>query len=179
MKYTLEEHRHRFATWAAARAAQRAFTTSKNLIAALESCGVRQYLAKHLEDKIDTDKFCRLHKKWCEDIVANLKKARVKNVTWGRAAKLVAVYLKSMVILGAGSNSPLAHFAYPPVDHILLNNLAGCEKLQSQHQAAWGRIKWTKLDKKCYYQLIDQLRLCLPHGEPFWALEKHWFPVAE
>ena len=179
MKYTLEEHRHRFATWAAARAAQRGFTTSKKLIVALESCGARQYLKDHLEDKIDPAKFLIHHKDWCGQIVLHLKRAGIEKVTWGRAAKLVAVYLKSMVIVGAGSYSPLAHVAHPPVDRVLLQNLARCKKLQSLHKAAWRKTNWTQLNEKSYDNLIDQLRESLLPDEPFWALEKCWFPVAE
>jgi hypothetical protein len=35
-QYTIDIHRHNFAVWAAARAAQRGFTTVENLKAALE-----------------------------------------------------------------------------------------------------------------------------------------------
>jgi len=41
MPYDLAEHRHRFAVWAAARAAQRGFTTVKNLRAALQAADIR------------------------------------------------------------------------------------------------------------------------------------------
>jgi hypothetical protein len=175
--YSLEEHRHRFAAWAAARAAQRGFTSSEKLIAALEHCGVRAYLAAHVADEMDAGKFERLHHKWCRLIVAHLEQAGVLDVRWGRSAKLVAVYLKSMVIVGAGSNTDLARVAHPPVDSTLLQNLAGCKRWPSPHQKSWRTVKWTQLRENPYYELIRQLRSWLTPDEPFWALEQCWFPA--
>jgi hypothetical protein len=43
MSYDLTEHRRRFAAWAAARGAQRGFTTVDSLRDALENCGIREF----------------------------------------------------------------------------------------------------------------------------------------
>jgi hypothetical protein len=45
VSYELLEHRHRFAVWAAARAAQRGFTTVANLRDALQATDIRRVLS--------------------------------------------------------------------------------------------------------------------------------------
>ncbi len=85
MPYNLSEHRHRFSVWAAARAAQRGFTTIDNLRDALELTDIRTFLEGRVAEPISSEQF-----------MDGLTEAGVQNVSFGRAAKLVAVYLKSM-----------------------------------------------------------------------------------
>jgi hypothetical protein len=102
-------------------------------------------------------------------IVDFLKEAGTVNVTFGRAAKLVGMYLKSMVVLGPGSGTAFARLAHPPIDGILLRNLAVSE-VNSEHKPKWAKIKWTKLNEEQYYELVEQLRQALGAEEPFWKL---------
>jgi hypothetical protein len=92
----------------------------------------------------------------------------------GRAAKLVAVYLKAMVVMGGDPETSLARVAHPPIDRILLQNLARAEELDSPHQRAWGGTNWTQLSEDAYYELIEQLCSCLEADEPMWHLERYW-----
>jgi hypothetical protein len=101
--------------------------------------------------------------------VAYLQGRVVKDPTFGRAAKLVAVYLKSMVVLAA-PESGLAHVAHPPIDRILLQNLARQRGLPKQHT----RTPWTKLDEEQYQALIACLQSYMHPNEPFWKLEEFW-----
>jgi hypothetical protein len=106
-------------------------------------------------------------------VVDSLKKAGIRNVTFGRAAKLIAMYLKSVVVLGPGRKTAFARIAHPPIDGILLRNLAKSE-VKSEHKDKWAKIKWTKLDDEEYYELVKQLRDALGPKEPFWKLERFW-----
>src|SRR5947209_14811009 len=124
MGYDIEEHRHRFAVWAAARAAQRGFTTVSNLRAAVENCGVREFLQTCHPESIDEETFEKHHRTWCRGIISWLASAGVRNPTYGRAAKLIGVYLKSMIVLGNGEGTALGRVAHPPIDSILLSNMA-------------------------------------------------------
>jgi hypothetical protein len=63
---------------------------------------------------------------------------------------------------------------HPPIDGILLNNICKAADLQSTHKTSWRKIKWTALSEDEYYTLIDQLRTCISHSEPFWTLERFW-----
>lgn len=174
MPYDLFEHRHRFSLWAAARAAQRGFTTVENLRDALENCGIANFLRNPDALNTDESKFEKHHKIWCRLIVGFLKNRNIDKVTYGRAAKLVAVYLKSMIIIGPYAGTLLSSVAHLPVDRILLQNLSRAAEIHSQHKRTWRTINWTELDEPSYYDLISQLRSCLRDGEPFWSLEKFW-----
>ena len=176
MSYDLFEHRHRFSSWAAARATQRGFTSAsvENLRDAIEHCGIVSFLSN--EDAMSTDEatFKKKHRIWCRSIVDFLNSREIAKVTYGRAAKLVGVYVKSMVIIGPNANSSLASVAHPPIDRILLKNLSRAPEIENPHQERWRSINWTELDEQSYYDLVSQLRRCLRDGEPFWSLERFW-----
>jgi len=170
--YDLEEHRHRFSVWAAARAAQRGLTSVDILREALERCGIRDFLNPANLNDVDDGKFREQHEKWCGSIVGFLKKKRVSKTTYGRAAKMVAVYLKSMIVLGPQTQSSLSQVAYPPIDGRLLRNISQAGDVTCPDKDGLGKVKWTKLNRKDYYKLVERLRKCLPHGHPFWKLER-------
>ncbi len=176
MSYDLSEHRHRFAVWAAARASQRGFTTVKTLRDALQATDIRKVLSAPQTLQLSAGQFEALHRRWCSSICSSLNKHLLANVTYGRAAKLVAVYLKAAVIMGDGCNSSLGRNVHPPIDRILLRRLASSDNITSPHKAAWRSTNWTQLDEPGYYRLIGQLRSAIPDGAPFWTIEEYWEP---
>jgi hypothetical protein len=176
MNYDLAEHRHRFAVWAAARAAQRGFTSVENLRAALEATDIRNVLAAPDTLQLRASTFETLHRRWCSAICSALSTRQVERVTYGRAAKLVAVYLKATVIMGGNWDTPFGRSMHPPIDRILLHRLASCDTIESPHKSGWRGISWTKLDEDAYYRLIGQLREAIAVAAPFWIIEEHWEP---
>lgn len=177
--YDINMHRHNFASWAAARAVNRAFTTVLVLKEALEACGVFEDISKASVLACSENDFKVLHRRWCEKIMLfliNLEEGEEwrKKVTYGRAAKLVAVYIKSMVVLGGASNSNLASVAHPPVDRILLQQLAKDDLVSKEQRAFLKKQSWTQFGELDYYKVISLLRSFLADGEPFWMIEKYW-----
>lgn len=120
--------------------------------------------------------FDKLHEGWCSAIQAYLDDRKIRDASYGRAAKLVAVYLKATIILGDACNTPLGHNAHPPIDRILLHALASSDEVKSPHKHAWAQTNWTELDGPAYRELIDQLRAVVPVGAPFWSIERYWQP---
>jgi len=174
MPYDLFEHRHRFSVWAAARATQRGFTTVDNLRDALQSTDIAHFVRKHVTDRIDANGFAIRHGKWCDNIVEFLLDAGIQNVSFGRAAKLVAVYLKSMVVVGPYANSSLAQVAHPPIDRLLLQALSRLEDLPREARRIFRTTNWTDLKREEYYALIERIRVSVPDLNPFWHLERYW-----
>ena len=174
MIYGLAEHRHRFAVWAAARAAQRGFTSVERLRGALEATSIQSDLRLPATLALQAASFDEMHRAWCRSICSTLSSWRIKNVAFGRAAKLVAVYLKTLVLMGGDWDTPLAGSMHPPVDRILLQALASSDSISSPHKGEWRRISWTQLDEMAYYQLIGQLRDVVPLNAPFWRIEEYW-----
>ena len=176
MSYDLAEHRHRFAVWAGARAAQRGFTTLKNLRDALQATDIREVLSARQTLQLSAADFDALHHQWCSSICLRLLERQISKVTYGRAAKIVAVYLKTIVIMGGGCDSSLGRSLHPPIDRILLRGLASSDKITSPHKAEWRSINWTQLDAPAYGRLIRQLRGAIPADAPFWTIEEYWEP---
>jgi hypothetical protein len=174
MTYNHFEHRHRFAVWAGARAAQRGFATVEYLRDALESTDIRQFVADNQAIDISAADFEVRHRNWCNSIAEHLSERGVANATFGRAAKLVAVYLKSMIVVGPHTTSALAEIVHPPIDRILLQNLGTSAEIQSVHKKGWLLVNWTMLDEPAYYTLLSQLRTVLAPSDPWWLLERHW-----
>lgn len=175
--YTFSEHRHRFSTWAAARAAQRGFTSVGKLVEALEGCGVVEFASRVGKRRVSEADYDAEHARWCDRIMGRLRRRGVRNVTFGRAAKLVAVYLKVMIVIGPYARAPVARIVHPPIDRILLRALARVPGIPGPIRREWARLNWTTLDKRGYFQLIRQLRGCLGEGKPMWRLEKYWTPT--
>jgi len=176
MKYDLDVHRHRFSVWAAARATQRGLCDVDVLREALDSCGVVDFIARHDLVSFDSSNFRGLHGSWCAGVLRVLKAHGIAGASFGHAAKLVAMYLKSMVVLGPCTATPFAHVAHPPIDSILLGTLRTRCDCGRSHD--WAKVNWTQLDEAGYYTLVDNLRGCLATDDPFWKLEQYWAPKA-
>lgn len=174
--FAIEEHRHRFAVWAAARASQRGFTTVMQLRSALERSGIREALARQEFYDLGPEAFDECHRQWCRSICAALQAAGVPRVAYGRAAKVVAVYLKTVITMGAACDTVLGRNIHPPIDRILLRTLADEPAVESPHKAEWRRIRWTRLEQDDYERLIGQLREVVGADVPFWTIEKYWQP---
>ena len=147
MIYDLAEHRHRFAVWAAARAAQRGFTSVERLRGALEATSIQSDLRLPATLALRAASFDEMHRAWCRSTCATLSRCDVKNVAFGRAAKLVAVYLKTMVLMGGDWDTPLARCMHPPLDRILLQALASSDRyphLTRENGGESAGRNWTK-----------------------------------
>lgn len=197
--YDIQTHRHRFATWAAARAAQRGLGTVEEYRDAIESIDLRTFVENYAGGQITQEDYKTKHTAWCEGIVQKLseliaarppKKRSKKQIqvgkgkkltpSFGRAAKVVAVYIKTAIVLAGMDESPLAAVAYPPVDRILLRSIIKSGNHGTKEfGTASDPTTWTTLTKDQYYSIVVLLRNLVPEGEPFWKLEEHWTVVTE
>ena len=182
MPYDLFKHRHNFAIWAATRAMQRGWEGAHfgPLRDALESTNLREFVQDFTANPITAPDFCKRHRRWCKRIVNSLEEAEIPNASFGRAAKLVAIYLKSMVVVGPHSTSDLAQVAHPPIDRYLLHGknghggLANDPNLPIQLRDHCRATKWTQLNEGEYYLLIKAIQRLVPNIDPFWRLERYW-----
>lgn len=176
MPYELFTHRHNFSVWTSARSVQRGFggANTQNLRSALEASRIQNFVSDPVSLHTELACFEELHRLWCSRVRARLIELEVRDVTYGRSAKLIAVYLKTMVVVGSGAYSSLGRVAHPPIDENLLGNLAQAPGIGSLHQQGWGNINWTQLGEQAYYELVGQLREVIPQELPFWMLEEYW-----
>ncbi len=168
--YTIDDHKHRFAVWTGARAVQRGFTTVKNIRNVIEACNLRRAITDVYRPDLNAKEYDTWHKNICKNIIAEFDKIHVTNATYGRAAKIVAIYIKTTVVIGGYHLSALARVAHPPIDSILLKNIS------KSHTSLEGITMkpWTKLDEEDYFDLLAKLRGVLSTHEPLWRIEKYW-----
>ena len=171
MAYTEFRHQHNFSVWAGARAAQRGFTNVELLRDALEQCGVTEF-SKNLNLITCVVDFDRKHREWCNSICDYLNEKGVQNVTYGRAAKLIAVYLKSIIVL-PNIHTPQAGFIHPPIDRILLQNLSQLSAVSQEDSKLLKNTNWTELDESNYYNVL-RIICSITVAEPNWKIEEFW-----
>jgi hypothetical protein len=161
--YDFTEHLHRYAVWTAARAAQRGFTTTKNIKQAIDATSLKELIHK---PEIAVGDFDGYHRECAKALIKAFKKMKV-DASYGRIAKIIAIYIKTAVILPNKAKSELSKIAHPPIDRILLKNvLPKGDKIPN----------WTELDKKKYFDLIKKIRAKIKAEEmdANWKLEVYW-----
>jgi hypothetical protein len=172
MAYSHSQHKHNFAVWCAARAVQRGFAKSVVLKQALETSGVVEFIVKNGSKALSQQEFDDHHENWCKAILRFCEQNQIKGASYGRAAKLIAIYIKAMIVIQDTQNG-LADVAHPPIDSIILQNISRDKAIDHPHKAYWKFIKWTQLDEVIYKQLIADFREVFV-GKPFWLIEKYW-----
>lgn len=97
-----------------------------------------------------------------------------EQVTYGRAAKCLAVYLKVTVILAGHHDSPFGKHLHPPVDRMLLKALAEAQCFPADRRKLWGGTNWTQLTEDSYFELINSFRDAGLADPAFWMIERYW-----
>ena len=95
---------------------------------------------------------------------------------YGRAAKLIAIYLKVLVVAGGHAGSPFAERLHPPVDNELLKALSRDRGFPREWRTNWRAIAWTRLDEDGYFALIESFRAAGLDRPAFWRIERYWSP---
>ena len=168
--YTIEEHIHRYSIWTAARASQRGLKDFKieTLKIILEIIDFKNEVIKFFNTNQNKDNFNKFHKETANEIINKGKDLNIK-FTYGRASKIISIYLKTAIIIpnrGKGNASDIIH---APIDSILLKALS-----KEYKKTKWGKLTWTKFSEDEYWELIHDFEMNkLPIN---WELEKFWNP---
>lgn len=173
--YGIALHQHRFAAWAASRAASvrnQRFTVEQGR-ELLERSGFDQSLRSPAQLPAPR-LFDRSHEKWRRAIVDAASRQGLGNWTDGVAAKLINVYLKSRFVCGGCHDHERVRGLHPPIDSVLLTTLS--EENVGGLRAVWMRAakaRWSKLDSAHYQEVIDAIRAAVG-GKPLWRIEEFW-----
>jgi len=170
MNYDINEYRRAFCLWAAFRSAQAGSSKAKGkeFTSALESRGLIEFLDAPNNEDCDEQQFNEKHNEWVSFIRDHVRRKYGKEVSYGIAAKLVAVFIKGYFILSGKQGTCLAKVAHPPIDSFLLKGID-----ENRGTCLSKRYKWQKLDEKTYFELLSELHK-IKETEPFWAIEKYW-----
>ncbi len=172
--YDIIEHKHRFAAWAAGRAAsaKSARFTVEIGKAILEELGLRE-----LVDSPDSlplpEAFDAWHLATCEKTIRIAQKNEI-TLRHGSAAKLVNMYLKIIYSCGGHENHARVAAIHPPIDNLLLEGLIAFDS--GERVKVWSKARkkgWSKFDAGDYLAVIGNLKAVLG-DEPLWKAEAFW-----
>jgi hypothetical protein len=169
--YSIQEHCHVFACWAASRAASTSILfrfkvrDGKNY---LEGSGFTKDF--EIDDLPTPDIFDSEHEKWREAII-------LQKPGWshGVAAKLINVYLKTRFVSEFSANENTVAAIHPPIDSILLDGLIQHnDNINSDDRKYLKKVKWSKMSSKQYEKVIEIIKKTVGHKKPLWSIEKYW-----
>ena len=172
--YGIELHQHRFAAWAACRAASVVncrFGVEQGR-SILETCGFAAsfWRPEQLPEPHAVDE---AHRQWRAAIMRAATSHRLL-FTHGVAAKLVNIYLKSRFVCAGQHAHTRVQNLHPPIDSVLLKALA--EANVGGYTREWkqaANTRWSKFGSDDYEQVIALIRQSL-NGAPLWKIEEHW-----
>lgn len=174
--YGIDVHQHRFAAWAACRAASVVncrFGVEQGR-AILESCGfVASFCRPEQLPEPDPHAVDEAHRQW-RAVIMRAAESRQFLFTHGVAAKLVNVYLKSRFVCAGHHAHDRVQSLHPPIDSVLLRGLT--EANVGGHADEWKRAaktRWSKFESDDYEQVIALIRQSL-EGAPLWRIEEYW-----
>jgi hypothetical protein len=173
--YTIETHQHRLAAWAAARAASASPVcrfSVENSVSILDAAGFDAGFSAP-EMLPEPDCCDRTHREWRKAVIAAAAKQDLL-FTHGIAAKLINVYLKVRFVCGGHHKHARVKCLHPPIDALLLTQLAA--ENFGGHASQWRKFRnkrWSRYDSETYQNVIDLIRQSLPN-QPLWKIEEHW-----
>ncbi|TBG27795.1 hypothetical protein ELG79_22170 [Rhizobium leguminosarum] len=180
--YGVDEHRRRFAAWAAATAARSSkncrFTRNQGIFI-IERSGLSELAAwQDLPIADDFDEAHRELRKSVRKTAACVLDSTPERFTHGVAAKLINVYLKCLFLSGPESLSDIsiqerANALHPPIDRLLLGNLAARDV--GGRSKFWRKqwLKgWSNFNSEDYQATIDNIR-SVTRGA-LWRIEQYW-----
>jgi hypothetical protein len=175
MAYTIEEHNHRLAAWAASRAASVKgcrFKVQKG-VTILEVSGFTPLFAS--PDQLPApDEIDKRHREWRGQII-KAANANALKFSHGVAAKLINCYLKVRFVCAGCHDNDRVKALHPPIDDILLKQLAKIDfSGGTKHWRTYRQARWSKFDSGTYEEVINLIRSSLPAGEPLWKMEEYW-----
>jgi hypothetical protein len=173
--YPIEEHKHRFASWAASRAASVKGCRFK--VERGKAILERSVLPHLLDDPMALPappEIDPAHRVWRDQIIA-IARAEGCRFTHGVAAKLINVYLKAAFVCGGHHFHPNVRALHPPIDAVLLDELLARDVGNLEHRwRAYASRRWSNFDSATYEAAIADIRSVVPQGAPLWTIEQFW-----
>ena len=195
-EYSIEEHKHRFACWAASRAASASSVCRFRVeegVKILEGCGFKEnkfgfnpYTMEEVDELPEPKEFDRWHQEWCERAVNLDKDKKVKvagELTYGVAAKLINCYLKARFVCGSAHEDEkvkeIVKAIHPPIDSILLKSLVkNSPKFKKFYEEELKSKAWSNFEEGDYTSVINKIKeINLDENGsemPLWKIEYHW-----
>jgi hypothetical protein len=174
--YGIEDHQHRFAAWAAGRAAsvKGCRFSVKQGREILEACGFDQKFSNPEQLPVSREGMNKAHRQWRERAIQASRRHQLTGFSHGVAAKLINIYLKSRFVCGGHHAHKRVCNLHPPIDNVLLKALG--EKDRGKFKKEWWQAKkkrWSKFASDDYEHVIKTIGEVL-QDQPLWRIEEDW-----
>ena len=178
--YPIEKHKHHYAKWCASAAYGRGLIGGGNALAfeLIETSGLGQITApEHIGQNVD-----QWQLGFMRTIEIEAARRGGSGFSFGRAQKLVNIYLKTVLVCGGHHQHPSVALLHPPLDFELFKGLRSflsknrttLIKARTAFLAAQKRNpSWTKFSEADYMAHIDAIKLLMA-GKPLYQVEEHW-----
>lgn len=179
-QYSIEKHKDMYARWCAAAAYGRGLADGGNSLAfrLIEVSGLGQVAGP---DDIgqDVDEW---QMSFMKKIDSEAVRLGIGDFSFGRAQKLVNIYLKAILVCGGHHHHPNVALLHPPLDYELFKGLRTFlwknRKSMSEARAAFlaaqkSNPRWTHFSEADYVTHIDAIKLLMA-GKPLYQVEEHW-----
>jgi len=179
-QYPIEKHKHLYAKWCAAAAFGRGLVGGGNALAfeLIEASGLGKVTGpEHIGQNVDEWQIEFMRK-----TVDKAALLGVTNFSFGRAQKLVNIYLKTVLVCGGHHQHQRVALIHPPLDFelfkglrsFLFKNRSTLAKARSAFIAAQKHNpRWTTFSENDYREHIEAIRL-LMDGKALYQVEEHW-----
>jgi hypothetical protein len=176
--YTIRKHRHLYACWCAARAYGRGLKkgSAETAFTLIEASGLKEVSSP---DDIgeDVDAWL-LH--LMNQIMGKAALMKLEDFSFGRAQKLVSIYLKTVLVCGGHHEHPLVAKLPPPLDRQLFKGIRkhlredmGNPGAKAFRSAQAVNPSWTSFSIDDYLAHVAALKLIMC-GKPLYMVEEHW-----
>jgi hypothetical protein len=174
--YSLEEHKHRVASWAAATAAKASpkcrfpVEYGKEI---LEEIGLNRNFG--LNDLPNPEEFDNFHRRLREAAVNKAGEMNIQGFTHGVAAKLINIYLKMIFTCGGHHEEGKVKAVHPPIDRVLLNGLVTARVGNVGTWRTANGIGWSSFSSVQYETVMKEMRKNMVERNcPVWKIEACW-----
>ena len=177
--YSIIEHKHRFASWAAGRAAnvKGCRFTVKQGKKIIEDANLYE-VATSIDNLPNQSEFDTSHRRWRSSVIDASNNLGI-SFTHGVAAKLINMYFKSIFVCGDQHDHPKVKAIHPPIDSVLLDalyqntmNIENVGELKKDWKMA-RKAKWSKFNSDEYEQVIFAIKKVIGK-DSLWKIEEHW-----
>lgn len=172
-EYSIQQHIHRFSVWTAARAASRSRLKNSEVEAIIHHIRLEEQIAAlRNQQELTSAAYAEWLKKTGEQCIAFVQTStfgdyQKRYFSFGLAAKMIAIYIKTTEIIPSRGESMLSTIAHPPVDSILLSNI------KRQFPGLTIPTNWSTFSCQKYFEVYAQIEK-YNSGNPSWKLERWW-----
>ena len=180
IQYSIEKHKHTYAKWCAAAAYGRGLAGGGNTLAfkLIDLSGLGQVTGpEHIGQSVDEWQMSFMRK-----IKSEAECLGIGDFSFGRAQKLVNIYLKTILVCGGHHQHPKVALLHPPLDFelfkglrtFLSKNRGAMSEARSAFLSAQRRNpRWTMFSEADYVAHIDAIKLLMA-DKPLYQVEEHW-----